>query len=436
MGRIIYRVRDEVHSDELPSNFDTNWGDYLVDLMAKYEDPVELVGFEQANFTTASACLLWKNVYFRDCSIASDAFSLCIYENVSLFDCRCAPSLLRYLSELGVAIYSKGKKVRYGMTNEEIAQRVHGKVFSLPNDKFVKVCCTCDFCHKDYERILNRANAEPFMNKVPNCDKLVCDSCYSLYKLREKEVGNRTYGYRGSLSYYRTPMDKENTAILGLEMEFEGDFYGWKELEDAHKGTLHYGYDSSVRGQNELSWDCGSYSWWKYLAPLRQVCDALKNNGGSEGPTAGIHIHVSRRDVSSSSIATSLFESVQTSILLRNALLAVSMRTDLDKMKMYANFDATPGHHHAAISYSSHGTVEFRIFQSSLDPNVILKRLLLCKTLFNLTASGIRGSDLLEKLPKTLKKHIIDCAGKQKDKGVLSQDDYTKLVNFLQKEDK
>lgn len=436
MGHIIYQYNNEIHQDELPFDFEISWGEFLVDLVNRYDETLKILEIENATFMSTAAYVIWENTKFINCTISAKAFDLCSFQNVGFYDCKCGNTTMRAFCEKGAKFFVNGKLVRTQMTNEEIEQKVHGKVFSLPNDKFVKVRCTCDFCHKDYEQILNRATAEPFMRKVPNCDRLVCDSCYSLYRLNEKEVGNRTYGYRGGLSFYRTPMDKINTAILGLEMEFEGDFYGWKELEDAHKGTLHFGYDSSVKGQNELSWDCGSYSWWKYLSPLKQVCDALKNNGGSEGPTAGIHIHVSRRDVASDGIAMRLYESVKESRILRIALIAVSMRTNLEKMETYANLDSSPSHHHSAISYSRHNTVEFRIFQSSLDPGVILKRLLLCKTLFNLAASGVKGAGLLSNLPKVLKNHIIDCATIQKERKIISTNDFNKLKEFLEKKDK
>lgn len=228
-------------------------------------------------------------------------------------------------------------------TNEEIAEKIKAKVFSLPNKNFVKVCAECDFCHNHFYQIMSRTSARPFLRTVPNCDKRVCEQCHRNYELRSKERGFRQYGYSGSLSFFRTPMDRMNTEILGLEMEFEGDFYGWKELQDAHRGLLHYGYDSSVRGENELSWDCGSYSWWKYLAPLKDVCDALKNNGGETGDTAGIHIHVSRPDVAMGVITRKINEMCSTGVF-KTMMRAVSLRNDVERFNTYANLDAPAGH--------------------------------------------------------------------------------------------
>ena len=414
----------------LPDNFSDNWGEILQDLI-RYDELVTDITFIGATFDKSQACTLFSKITFKNCVFTGNCFKFCAFDKVILLDCSIS-SDETWTDSAGVSNYQRGKLLRGNYnTNDKIAGIVKGHVVSLPNDKYVKVMCTCDFCHKTFARIQPRNKPEFFMKPVPNCDKIVCDKCYADYSLRNKETGHRTYGYRGPLSFYRTPMDRHNTAILGLEMEFEGDFTGWKELEDAHKGTLHYGYDTSVLGQNELSWDCGSYSWWKYLSPLKETCKALKTGGAREGPTAGIHIHVSRPDVNGTEIADRINNDARRTKVLRIAMIAVSLRKDLSKMKQYANFDSDCENHHAAISASNHGTTEFRIFASSLDPNIILKRLLLCKTWFNLSASGVRDADLLTRLPKHLKQFILDCAKEQVKDDVLSDSDMDALTKTL-----
>lgn len=412
----------------LPDNFSDNWGEILQDLI-RYDELITDLTFIGATFDKPQACALFSKITFKNCVFTGNCFKFCAFDKVILLDCSIS-SDETWIDGAGISNYQRGKLLRGNYnTNDKIASVVKGRVISLPNDKYVKVMCTCDFCHKTFARIQPRDKPEFFMKPVPNCDKIVCDKCYADYSLRTKEQGHRTYGYRGPLSFYRTPMDTKNTAILGLEMEFEGDFTGWKELEDAHKGTLHYGYDNSVRGRNELSWDCGSYSWWKYLCPLKETCKALKAGGAEEGPTAGIHIHVSRPDVNNAVIAESINRDARESRALRIAMLAVSLRKDLYKMQTYADFSADYNSHHAAISASAHGTTEFRIFASSLDPNIILKRLLLCKTWFNLTVSGAHKEELLTRLPKHLKQFILDCASKQREDDIITQDE----VDILEK---
>lgn len=431
MGLIKYQNSDgELRKIALPNNFPGAWGEELEKTLRGKNDVKNLV-IERAHFDGPTACVLFKDVTFDHCEFQKNCFAFCRFENVKFVDCVFS-SAEKWTGQQGITIYNGGKVVRKDyIENAKIASIVKGKVISLPNDKYVKVICTCDFCHKTFSRIQPRAYPEFFMKPVPNCDKIVCDKCYSDYSLYSKADGHRTYGYRGSLSFYRTPMDKKNTAILGLEMEFEGDFTGWKELEDAHKGTLHYGYDNSVRGKNELSWDCGSYSWWKYLSPLKETCKALKAGGAEEGPTAGIHIHVSRPDVNNAEIAMKINEDARTSDSLRVAMIAVSLRKNLAKMRVYADFYTDYDEHHAAISASRHDTVEFRIFASSLDPNIILKRLLLCKTWFNLAASGAREKDLLTRLPQHLKQFILSCAKEQLKDEIITDSDMELLTTTL-----
>lgn len=431
MALIKYKNKDgELKQIALSDNFPGAWGEELENTLYDESNIKNLV-IERAHFEGPIAAALFNDVTFDHCVFKDNCFAFCVFENTKFIDCEFS-SNEKWTERPGVTIYQNGKVVRKDYNaNEKIAGIVKGKVVSLPNDKFVKVICTCDFCHKTFSRIQPRAKPEFFMKPVPNCDKIVCDKCYSDYSLYNKSEGHRTYGYRGPLSFYRTPMDKKNTAILGLEMEFEGDFTGWKELEDAHKGALHYGYDNSVRGKNELSWDCGSYSWWKYLSPLKETCKALKAGGAEEGPTAGIHIHVSRPDVNSVVIAEKINEDARISETLRVAMIAVSLRKNLAKMECYADFYSDCDEHHAAISASAHNTTEFRIFASSLDPNIILKRLLLCKTWFNLAASGAREKDLLTRLPQHLKQFILDCAKEQLKDKIITDSDMELLTTTL-----
>lgn len=375
----------------------------------------------------------FKGTEFRNCTFDNVNMDLCTFENVKLVDCE-VKNPRGEVSWWNACTVIKDGKVHKSdeLTNESIAKTIGGKVFSLPNKEFVKVSVECNFCHREYERIMRRSSARPWMKVVPNTDKRVCDDCYSHYRLEEKILGHRHYGYAGALSFYRTPMDKANTAILGLEMEFEGDFYGWKELQDAHKGQLHYGYDTSVRGQNELSWDCGSYSWWKYLSTLKDVCAALKKGGGEAGDTAGIHIHVSRPDVSVSSV-TEKINTMCSSGVFNVLMRAVSLRNDRERFERYASLTSPYNDHHAAISYNGHRTCEFRVFNSSLDDRLILKHLAFCKYIFNAVADKVPQSEIIKKMPKTMKKYIENCATIQKDKGFITEREYKMLIKEITK---
>lgn len=356
-----------------------------------------------------------SNVTFERC-----VFKECDFENVTFIDCSmedCDCSTSR-----GISISPESKTVKL-MTNEEIEKKFKCKCKTLQNKDYVKCIFTCDFCHKDIVEIYKRSAVRTPMLDVPNCDRKVCRDCYSSYNLSDKFYGHRHYGYCGPVSRYVTAMDKANTIILGLEMEFEGDFYGWKELQDAHKGYLHYGYDSSVVGQNELSWDCGSYSWWKYISPLKEVCDVLKAHGGKSGDSAGIHIHASLPDAYMRTLAKEINEKCRSGKW--NALMkAVSLRNNRERFDRYANLSLDETEHHSGISYNRHGTVEFRIFNSSLDHKLILRMIKFVKEtvdFFTNTRKKVIYS------PET-RVFIQNSAKKQLDKGFITQNEYDLVI--------
>lgn len=408
---------------------------------AARKNPNELIGATVEDVVLEDVGFYHKFVKttFKNCVFKNVWFGICVFEDVNFIDCS-LDGCDTLFEHSGVKIQGKKAKVQKRhiippqRSNDEVAKIVGGTVESLPNKEYARVTCECAFCHNKFRQVVKRNSAQPWLKKVPNCDLRVCDSCYKNYELREKEHGNRVYGWRGDLSFYRTPMDAANTAILGLEMEFEGEFYGWKELQDAHQGQLHYGYDTSVSGQNELSWDCGSYSWWKYLSNLKPVCEALKKYGGHAGDTAGIHIHVSRRDTCSDTIAEKINDMCKKGTL-KTLMLAVSQRNNADLMNRYASFDADYDEHHAAISYNSHGTVEFRVFNSTLDPKLILQRLAFCKTFFNMVADGKPKDKILESFPNGLKRYIKACADEQLKKKFFTKTEYKKLIEELKMED-
>lgn len=384
---------------------------------------IEDVVFEnvEPKFIGTLSRISFRDCVFENCDMKSASFNECEFTNCKFKACN-----TEWLDLLGLG--PKGKEPAIlTPTNVEIAQTFKCKVYQLPNKSYVKVEWTCAFCHKKITEIFRRDKVVQRMNEVPFSDKKVCIDCYSTYRLRDKFPGCRTYGYHGDIHKYKTPLDRPNTVIVGLEMEFEGDFFGWKELQDVHQGMLHYGYDSSVVGQNELSWDCGSYSWWKYMAPLKQVCNVLGKYGGKAGDSAGIHIHTSRPDVSVVDITSKINAFGQTDI--GGALFkAVSLRNNAERFEMYSNLACDMRAHHAGISYNSYDTCEFRLFNSTLDNRLILKHIKFCKEVFNAYADG---KDLWSSFSKETNAHIMNCATEQLNKGFITEAEFKKIKKYI-----
>ena len=377
------------------------------------------------NITNQYICAFF-NITFERCE-----FRNCDFSNVYLSGCDMKKCKFTEGTDFsykgGVEIDNLKKSPILTPTNEEIEARYHCKVIALPNKSFVKIKWTCDFCHKEWYEIYRRDRVELKLYEVPNCGKHVCRECNETYRLRDKFQGNRVYGYHGTVHKYRTPIDSDNTAIIGLEMEFEGDFYGWKELQDAHQGFLHYGYDSSVIGQNELSWDCGSYSWWKYLAPLKEVCEVLGKFGGRAGDSAGIHIHISRPD-KNMELATSKVNEFGRTPEGKALFEAISLRNNKERFTTYSNLECEMNTHHAGISYNSYNTCEFRLFNSTLDYRLILKHIKFCKEVFNAFADNKK---IWSSFSKETIAHIKECAKVQYGKGFITEEQYNLLLSKL-----
>lgn len=414
--------------DGTPLSYSSDGWRLLADI-ANEHGMLRDVVIEDASFSAFGlAETLIKNVRFVNCTLTDiNLQSVGTFENVSFVGC-IIKGADAWTKRSGITI--SDCKINIPPTNEELEKIVGGKIFSLPNKDYVKVECMCDFCHNKFYEVMARANPHKMLKEVPQSDRRVCDQCYKNYDLRSKIPGQRTYGYHGSLSFYKTPMDRRDTEILGLEMEFEGNFFGWKELQDAHRGHLHYGYDSSVKGQNELSWDCGSYSYWKYLAPLKDVCEAVKNGGGSPGDTAGIHIHVSTPDTDVLMITHTINNLCRTGVF-KTMMEAVSLRNDRARFDTYANLGVNEREHHAGISYNGHGTCEFRVFNSCLDDKTIMHHLKFCKELYHMVKTATPKNRILDSFSKETKRHIITCAKIQAKKGFITDEQAKQLIDKL-----
>lgn len=339
--------------------------------------------------------------------------------------------------------------------NYERVNSPNVKFYPISNDKYEKQVETCAYCGATIITIVRKGASKLSTQPVPNDPerRRICKRCADTTQLT---VGG--YGFTSRPSRFTTPMDACNTVILGLEQEFEGYFYGWLELQRAHMGKLHYGYDSSIaldpvtettsqrdpnNGKNELSWDCGSYSWWKYASPLKTVCEVVKKYGGHVGASAGVHIHASfngLRGEQIESIARRSFELLQSREDIKNLMLIVSGRSR-ERLDRWAYMDMTHPDsretaenggvrkakytdHHSCISYNRAGTVEFRCFSASLDHREILKRMKFVKEYVTLIRNKCRPDDFIKSFSAGTKKFIAECQEAQLQAGNVTREQF------------
>lgn len=328
------------------------------------------------------------------------------------------------------------------------------KYFKVSNEKYEKQVETCAYCGAITVTIVKKGGQKLTTKKIPN-DPLGRRICRKCCESTQITVGS--YGFTKRPSRFVTPMDAKNTVILGLEQEFEGYFYGWLELQRAHQGMLHYGYDSSIaldprtehtsddpnNGKNELSWDCGSYSWWKYASPLREVCNTVKRYGGHTGASAGVHIHASFLNSTPdqvSSIARRCFELVKTRQDIKDLMLIVSGRS-LERLQRWAYLDkvhpdsveasnnggvrdAEYTDHHSCISFNRAGTVEFRCFSASLDSKEILRRMKFVKEFVTLVKNKVHPDMFIKSFSLGTKKFIEQCQKQQYGAGNITKEQF------------
>ena len=328
------------------------------------------------------------------------------------------------------------------------------KYFKVSNEKYEKQVETCAYCGATTVTIVKKGTQKLTSVKIPN-DPLGRRICRKCKESTQMSIGS--YGFSRRPSRFVTPMDSKNTVILGLEQEFEGYFYGWLELQRAHQDKLHYGYDSSIaldprteytaddpnNGKNELSWDCGSYSWWKYASPLREVCNTVKRYGGHTGASAGVHIHASFLNATQeqiSSIARRCFELVKTRQDIKNLMLVVSGRS-LERLQRWAYLDkvhpesreamenggvrdADYTDHHSCISFNRAGTIEFRCFSASLEPKEILRRMKFVKEYVTLVKNKVHPDEFIKSFSLGTKKFIELCQKQQYEANNITKEQF------------
>lgn len=334
-----------------------------------------------------------------------------------------------FLKEAKEIISKSQKFCPFDILHHEIGNNYSTKITELPNQRFVKVTTKCFFCGKETKYIIPvmQAKTDPSFSFLPNSktSEVVCMKCQENNQL---SIGS--YGYSGTQKQYVTPMDKKTTIILGLEQEFEGFFSGWKEINKYIHSYFSYGYDGSINvntennlyaanqcnnGKNEISWCCGSYSWWKYLSPLREVNSIIENNGGNTGKSAGMHIHASIKDSSKdiSSVAYQCLYTTTKSEQLKNLWLIVSGRSQ-EAINKWASLTVVyetgkpveVTDHHCGISLSRHRTIEFRFFSSCLNSKIILRRMKLVKEYLELVLEGKPADKIINSFTDSTKLFI------------------------------
>lgn len=168
----------------------------------------------------------------------------------------------------------------------------------------------------------------------------------------------------------------QRTPEYGVELELETPAYMNSdqrlELEQS-SGLIHdVGGDPSVNNGCEIRFNHPTMNGWKLKDVKIIMNTAKKFNATTEGGTAGMHIHISRKDIRD--IVEKFKNNLST---MQQILYPINCR----KLEL-----ATGGRLHYGVEgniyrdqLSDFGTLEIRAWNATLDPKLFLARIKFCK---------------------------------------------------------
>ena len=222
------------------------------------------------------------------------------------------------------------------------------------------------------------------MNKDYVCYWRAYDSCEWGYVVRKLQGIKFTKGdYEKTLTLFKDCrcFEEQKYPEYGVELEVESaeDMSVENKRLIADKGgklIQDVGYDGSVRGTTEIRFNHPRLSGWKYkdVSELLNYCKEL--GGTNEFGSAGMHIHISRKDIKA--IIKKFADNLNT---MQEILYPINCRKlkKADGDLMYYGVNGNIYHNQA----DSFGTLEIRAWNSTLDPKLFLARIKFCKTLTN-----------------------------------------------------
>lgn len=257
----------------------------------------------------------------------------------------------------------------------------------------------CEKCLEDEERFKECADCGEYIDTEYSDYEKINGECICINCL-EKRAEEYIYDYHEEdidFDYHRfsTQKDRENNTqnhTFGFELEVSGRRYFAKDFITYFNGEVILMDDSSIKnGGFEIITMPMTKNYFKdtFLEKLKNGLNFLKENDFKGHNYGGLHIHVNESLISATQ-AAQLINILYGNYTDRQAWLAITQRksremdswarmTDCNKtFSTFANCkQCVSGERHTALNYDDERTYtyEFRIFNSSLRIDRILKNL-------------------------------------------------------------
>lgn len=179
---------------------------------------------------------------------------------------------------------------------------------------------------------------------------------------------------------------------LGVELELEckSDSEEIPTIVKNSELVQEVGYDCTLDNGREIRFRHPTLKGWKNQE-IKSVLKAMEKNGFVQAKTAGMHIHVSGPKVEKVACrARSNLDDVQT------VLLPISARNNPNG---YWFTDTAA----ARNQFSTFGTVEFRVWESTTNTKIFKDRLLVAKAFYRFLLKDDPITDFFKKMPKYAK---------------------------------
>ena len=179
---------------------------------------------------------------------------------------------------------------------------------------------------------------------------------------------------------------------LGVELELECEEDREDVLATVENSELvqDVGYDCSLDNGREIRFKHPTIKGWKNQE-IEKVLRAMEEKGFVQAETAGMHIHVSGPKAEQVAYrAKTHLGDVQT------VLLPISARNNPDGLWF-------TGNHAVHNQFTTFGTVEFRVWESTTSTKIFKDRLLVAKAFYRFLLKDDPITDFFKKMPKYAK---------------------------------
>ena len=250
-------------------------------------------------------------------------------------------------------------------------------------------------------------------------DAYYCEYCYPS---DDSIINDWHYHKDEELQFNKTDADSEDALFFGLELEIDGRNISWSDnIESAehirenyfNEDEMYFEEDGSLWNGFELITQPMTYNFIQEKEDdFENMCNYLVRNNytGEDNSTAGLHIHVSRENISDKAVDNLVYflENNLEDILILSrrgqkfSRFASSFcfddidnyrrhkdaEGDLDFDRVMNCYHRNEGNRYKILNTNNYSTIEFRLFKSTLESEKLLATIDFVNTLVLMAQGG------------------------------------------------